>query len=74
MHFVARTVGRLGYTTDVAMTLQQAAKHLVACRYDAVVLDLSLAEEAVSLLHALRGMAAQAVLVLVSPLDVAGSA
>ncbi|HET8997946.1 MAG TPA: EAL domain-containing response regulator [Acetobacteraceae bacterium] len=66
---VARTVARLGYATDIAMTLDEASAQLAVRRYDAVVLDLSLAEEAVNLLHALRGMAAQAALVLVSRLD-----
>ena len=66
---IAHTVAGLGYATDVAVTLEQAAAHLAANRYDAVVLDLSLADEAVDLLHALRSMAAQAAIVLVSRLD-----
>lgn len=66
---IANTVAGLGYTTDVAVTVEQASTQLAARRYDAVVLDLSLAEEAVNLLHALRSMAAQAAIVLVSRLD-----
>lgn len=66
---VARTVAGLGYDTDIAVTLEQASAQLAARRYDAVLLDLSLAEEAVNLLHTLRTMAAQAAVVLVSRLD-----
>ena len=66
---VARTVAGLGYATDIAETLEQAFAQLAVRRYDAVLLDLSLAEEAVNLLHALRNMAAQASIVLVSRLD-----
>jgi len=66
---IAHTAAGIGYATDVAVTLDQAAAYLAAHRYDAVMLDLSLAEEAVDLLHALRGMAAQAAIVLVSRMD-----
>lgn len=66
---VERTVAGLGYATDIAMTVEQAFAQLAARRYDAVLLDLSLAEETVDLLHTLRSMAVQAVVVLVSRLD-----
>jgi len=66
---VARTVAGLGYATDIAVTLEQASAQLAVRRYDAVLLDLSLAEEAINLLHTLRSIAAQAAVVLVSRLD-----
>ncbi len=67
---VRRAASGLGYVTDVAPTLEAAAARLAARCYDAVVLDLALAEaDGLFLLQALRRIAMQAAIVLVSHLD-----
>ncbi|MBN8903526.1 MAG: EAL domain-containing response regulator, partial [Rhodospirillales bacterium] len=67
---VARAVETLGFTTDAAATLQEAAALLGSQRYDAVVLDLSLGEaEGISLLQALRDSAGDPLVIFISRLD-----
>ena len=67
---VRRAAAGLGYVTDFAATLEAAAARLAVRCYDAMVLDLSLAEaDGLYLLQALRRIAMQAPIVLVSRLD-----
>ncbi|OJW26252.1 MAG: hypothetical protein BGO51_09175 [Rhodospirillales bacterium 69-11] len=67
---VARAVEALGFQTDAAATLQEAADHLVRQRYDAVVLDLSLGEaEGISLLQGLRDAGGDPLVIFISRLD-----
>lgn len=67
---IARAAEGMGYTTDSAATLDEAASRLATQRYDAIVLDLSLGEtEGISLLQAVRDGSGDPVLVFVSRLD-----
>jgi len=67
---VSRAVEPLGFLTDTAATLAEAADMLAAHNYDAVVLDLSLGDsEGITLLQSLRGPAMDPVVVFISHLD-----
>jgi len=67
---IARAVAGIGYATDSAATLREAAQQLDAHEYDAIVLDLSLGEsEGISLLQALRSSASDPTVIFISRLD-----
>jgi EAL domain-containing protein (putative c-di-GMP-specific phosphodiesterase class I) len=67
---VARAVEQMGFAADSAATLEEATQRLAECRYDAVVLDLSLGEtEGISLLRALSESSPDATLIFMSRLD-----
>lgn len=67
---LTRRLRALGIPSDGATTLAQAAGHLVATRYDAVLLDLSLGEsDGISLLQAVRDSVSDPVVVIVSGLE-----
>ncbi len=67
---LTRRLRALGIPSDGATTLAQAAGHLSATRYDAVLLDLSLGEsDGISLLQAVRDSVSDPVVVIVSGLE-----